>query len=296
MSSHSGVLAIINPISGISSKQRVPGLLAEAFSKSPHELFITYSRGQGHAAALAREAIDKRFDTVVAVGGDGTINEVAGELYKSDLKLGIIPQGSGNGLARALNIPIDNVEKAIRVITQGHVRAIDTGLAAEKPFFCTFGVGFDAALTKKYDEAEGRGLLTYVFAAIDSFLSYKPKKFRMTVDGKEIGGKAFLITCANIDQYGNNAYIAPGASPSDGLLDVVIIRPFNQLLAGHVALQLLTKSIGRNAATEAFRGQHIIIEREEEGHAQLDGESLTLGRTIEIKIVPRSLHVYTPRS
>lgn len=288
------VLAIINPISGIGSKTKVPTLLASAYQSREEELLITYTKGEGHAPELIREALDYGVDTIIAVGGDGTINEIAGALSGSSVKLGILPRGSGNGLARALGIPLQNDVEAIRIITEGRVSSIDMGMANGRPFFCTCGVGFDAEMTRRYDDASTRGLLTYIKSAIDEYITFKPREYRISIDGHDIGGEAFLITCANIDQYGNNVYIAPNASPSDGLLDLVIIRPMDSIHAAQVAIQLFTKNIEKNARIESYRGAHIIIERDHEGAAQIDGESVQMGKRIEINVRQQNLLVYTP--
>lgn len=289
------VLAIINPISGVASKTRTPELLADAYNQREEELLITYTKGEGHATQLVQEAIEHQIETVIAIGGDGTINEIAGALHGSSVKMGIIPKGSGNGLARALGLPLSDDAEAIKVITEGHTTAIDTGIVNGKPFFCTCGVGFDAEMTKRYAETSRRGLLTYIRAAIDEYIAFKPQNYRITIDNEVIETRAFLVTIANIDQYGNNFYIAPGASPSDGLLDLVILQPFAPLLAGHVALQLVTKSIDKNSSVYNYRGAHIIIERDcEKAPAQVDGESVMTGDRIEIGIKKQSLLVYTP--
>ncbi len=290
------VIAIINPISGIASKHRVPSLLASAYKDRDEELFLTYTKGEGHATEIIREAMSLGIDSVIAVGGDGTINEIASALSGTEVKLGIIPRGSGNGLARALNIPLMNDAEAVRIITEGRVNAIDMGLANGLPFFCTFGVGFDAQMTKRYDDATTRGLLTYLKSAIDEYISFKPQEYQISVDGHDIGGEAFFITCANIEQYGNNAYIAPNASPSDGLLDLVVIRPIDAIHAAQVALQLFTKTIEKNARIESYRGANIVIERKESGVAQIDGESVQMGKRIEIGVRRQDLLVYTPQN
>lgn len=287
-------LVVINPISGVGSKEYLPHLIAQSLLPYADALYITYTQGAGHAQRLMQEAMEQKMDTIIAVGGDGTINEIAASLYNTPIRLGLIPKGSGNGLARALGIPIDNEEAALEIIRKGNSLAIDTGIANGKPFFCTFGVGFDAAVTERYEDAATRGIFTYIKATIDEYIRFEPKSYLITVDDITIKRQALLITCANIDQYGSNAYIAPGASPSDGLLDLVILRPVEGLQAAQVAIQLFTKRIRKNARLESIRGSKITIERAMEGSIQLDGESFTMGRTIEISVVPQSLNVLVP--
>ncbi len=289
------VLAIINPISGTFSKGSIPSLLAQTYNAREEELFIAYTKGKNHARELAKEAVSKGVETIIAVGGDGTINEVASSIYGTSSKMGIIPKGSGNGLARALGIPIYNEKEAISIITQGDVSLIDTGEMNGIPFFCTCGVGFDADLTQRYEEDLSRGLLAYVRSAIKEYHLFKAKPYRIQVDGVSISREAFLLTCANIDQYGNNAYIAPHASLSDGLFDLVLIRPISGLNMARLAVQLFTKKIDKNACVDLFKGKHIIIEREEEGSVQIDGEKHHLGKELEILMSEKRLQVYAPK-
>lgn len=289
-------LGIINPISGMSRKYRIPAMLADAFSGDDERIIFAFTKKEGDAAMLAREAIKDAYEGVIAVGGDGTINEIAGALYNSNVKLGIIPKGSGNGLARALGIPLDSESTAIDIIRQGHAMAIDASFANGIPFFCTFGVGFDAAVTQRYAQAATRGLSSYIWSVLDEYRSFKPKQYRITANKKTFEREAMIVTCANIDQYGNNAFIAPGASPNDGLLDLVIVAPVEGFQAAQVAIQLFTKTVDKNTRIESLRSAEIKIEREEEGIAQIDGESIVLGKEINISVIPRSLLIYTPSS
>ena len=285
------ILAIINPISGIGSKSNIPSLIADVFAHDPHELFITYSQRAGHARELAAQAVEKHYDCVIAVGGDGTVNEIAQSLRYTDVVLGIVPKGSGNGLARALKLPL-TVGKALEVIRAGHVRTIDCCEADSRPFFCTCGLGFDAEVSKKFAQAGSRGPITYARTMIESYLQNEPKEYKLTIDGKSFVEKAFLVTCANAPQYGNNAYIAPLADLEDGKMNVVIIRPFNPLEAPQLALQLFTKRINSNSNLDTYKAENLIIERETEGVMHLDGDPVMFGKRIEIRTYGRSLKVF----
>lgn len=288
--------AIINPISGIRKKYRIPAMLAEAFSGKNERIFFSFTKGKGDASLLVQQAIKNNVDAVIAVGGDGTINEIAGALYNSRIPLGIVPKGSGNGLARALGLPLDKEEEAIEIIKQGGTTAIDTAFANGIPFFCTFGVGFDAAVTQRYAQASTRGISSYIISAIEEYFSFRPKHYRITSEGKTIEREAMLVTCANIDQYGNNAFIAPHASPSDGKIDLIIAGNTTGIEVPQMALQLFTNNIDKNRKIESLRSDHIVIERDQPGVVQLDGESLKMGKQIEISISARSLEIYTPRT
>ncbi len=292
--SNKRILVIINPVSGVGSKSHIPGLIAEAFSKGPYEVIITFSKEPGHASKLAQEAVENEYYAVIAVGGDGTINEIAQVLRYSPVILGIIPKGSGNGLARALNLPL-TVSKAIEVISQGHLRSIDCCEANEKPFFCTCGLGYDAEVSEMFARQTRRGPINYAVAMIERYIKYAPKKFRIEIDGKSFTEKAFLVTCANAPQYGNNAYIAPHAELEDGKMDLVVLRPFTPLEAPQLALQLFTKRITSNSNLDTYKVEHVLIEQEDETAIHLDGDPVMLGKTIDIKVYGRSLKVFAPQ-
>lgn len=289
------ILAIINPIAGIGSKNQIPLLLYEHFGKQPEkELFIAYTKPENNVPSLVKQAVEWGVSTVIAVGGDGTVNEVASAIINTPLTMGIIPLGSGNGLARTLNIPLQQ-EAAIDVIKQQYAKRIDCGRANGKLFFTTFGVGFDAEVTKTYDEQTFRGPISYIVSAIDRYISHTPKDYIITINGERIHKRALMITCANADQYGNNAYIAPEAQVDDGLLDLVVAREVSPIEAPKFAFQLFTKQLNHNTAIELYSATHFTIERSEPGLVQIDGESGEMGRRIEIEVVPHALQIYTPK-
>ena len=209
------VQAIINPISGVGSKRKIPKMIEGICSKKNCSLNISFTEYAGHASELTRQAIEEGAEYILAVGGDGTVNEIARAMIHSNAILGIIPKGSGNGLARELHIPMD-VKRAIDLIAKGHVTTIDCCRANGQVFFCTCGVGFDAAVSQKFANEKRRGSLTYIKNTIEEYLSYKPEPYELVVDNQTIKEKAFLVACANASQYGNNAFIAPHANIQDG--------------------------------------------------------------------------------
>ncbi|WP_297117371.1 diacylglycerol kinase family protein [uncultured Porphyromonas sp.] len=286
-------LTIINPHSGTSRKTNIPELAYNILSESDSELYFVYTNDQGHVAQIIDDVAGQGFDVVIGVGGDGTINEVADAVRPTSMTMGVIPMGSGNGLARSLDIPMDP-EEALEVIRRGYVKRIDCCEANGVPFFVTFGVGFDAQVTASYDQKSFRGPLSYVLSTVDQFIKHKSSLYRLHLNGEVIEQKAFLVTCANADQYGNNAIIAPEAELDDGLFDVVVIRNMSLLKAPRVAINLFTKNINESASIDIYRTNHLIIEREEEGYAQVDGELLELGRRIEITIQKQQLPILVP--
>lgn len=232
------VQAIINPISGVGSKRKIPKMIEGICSKKNCSLNISFTEYAGHASELTRQAIEEGAEYILAVGGDGTVNEIARAMIHSNAILGIIPKGSGNGLARELHIPMD-VKRAIDLIAKGHVTTIDCCRANGQVFFCTCGVGFDAAVSQKFANEKRRGSLTYIKNTIEEYLSYKPEPYELVVDNQTIKEKAFLVACANASQYGNNAFIAPHANIQDGRMDVTILSPFMPLDIAPLAIQLI---------------------------------------------------------
>ena len=195
---------ILNPHSGTHSKQMIPELIDKHLDKSKFDYQLLYTEHSGHAAEIALNCVEQQIDIVVAVGGDGTVNEVARSLVHTSTALGIIPCGSGNGLARHLCIPLDPKE-AIAIINKCKIEALDYGVINELPFFCTCGMGFDAFISLKFAEAGKRGPITYIENVLKEGLKYQPETYEIIDSTGATRHKAFLVACANASQYGNNA-------------------------------------------------------------------------------------------
>ena len=217
------------------------------------------------------------------------MNEVARALAESDTALGIVPCGSGNGLARHLMLPM-NVKGALEIINNGLVHSLDYGIIDGHPFFCTCGMGFDAFISKKFASAGKRGPLTYIENVLKEGLKYEPETYELTLDGNETERyKAFLISVANASQYGNDAYIAPQASMSDGFLDVVIMEPFDILEAPQVGIDLMNKTLNKSSKIKCFKAKDIRIRRKEEGAIHYDGDPIDAGKDIHIQLRPHAI-------
>jgi len=279
---------IVNPISGTKSKDALPLLVKQLIDDSLYECEIIKTEYAGHAAELASQCVNDHIDICVAVGGDGTVNEVARSLAHSETALGIIPCGSGNGLARHLCLPMD-IKQALQVINAGKTDYFDYGVINDQPFFCTCGMGFDAYVSLKFAESGKRGLATYVENVLKEGLTYKPDTYIITDESGNHQYNAFLVACANASQYGNNAYIAPEASMQDGLLDVIIMEPFNIIEAAKVGFDLFAKTLKSNKHIKTFQARSIHIHRNESGAVHFDGDPTKMGTDIDVRIEPLGL-------
>ena len=284
---------VVNPISGTSDKQRIVDLIPQYLPASDFRVRVCYTQYSGHAAEIAHAAVSGHVDVVVAVGGDGTVNEVARSLIHTDTALGIVPCGSGNGLARHLSIPL-SPEGALQVIGGCVIGEMDYGRINGTPFFCTCGVGFDAFVSSKFAESGRRGLLSYIENTLKEGLQYRPETYDIEIDdenGEHIHCNAFLIACANASQYGNNVYIAPSASMSDGLMDITIMQPFTVLEAPQIAIQLFRGTIGHNSRIQTFRCRYLTIHRKQPGVIHFDGDPKQESADLEIELVPHDIRM-----
>lgn len=291
------VTFIINPISGTKKKAEIPGLIHNLLNKSDIDFEIVNTEYAGHATEIAKGKAEAGVDIVVAVGGDGTVNEVASALVDTGAALGIIPCGSGNGLARHLGIPMGRKE-AIKLLLDGEVQKMDYGLInGKQKFFCSCGVGFDALVSWKFAHASKRGLMTYCTIAAKENFKYKPEVYTLKTDtGDILTDKAFVIACGNAAQYGNDAFIAPHASAQDGELDVTLIRPINLFDAGKLAYQLFKKKIDHNKKVKTLRCKKLQLIRQKEGVMHFDGEPVMVPKDIEVEIIKAGLNVFTPKN
>ena len=283
---------IVNPISGTHSKEALPEIIEQELDKNRFESRVVYTEYPGHAAQLARQYAEGGEDIVVAVGGDGTVNEVARSLVHTKTALAIVPCGSGNGLARHLCLPMD-MRKAVSIINQCCIDTFDYGIINDQPFFCTCGMGFDAFISLKFAEAGKRGPITYVENVLKEGLKYKPETYEVVDETGTQRHNAFLIACANASQYGNNAYIAPGATMKDGQMDVIIMEPFDALEAPQIAADLFMKTLTNNSRIKTFRTQRLHIHRKEPGAIHYDGDPIMTGTDIDVSIEHLGLRIVT---
>lgn len=278
------------PISGTISKAGIPKLIERYLDHNAFDYEIKLTAYAGHATELATEAKEHHVPIVVAVGGDGTVNEVARAIVHSPTALGIIPCGSGNGLARHLLLPL-NITKAIQIINACKIHQLDYGIINGHPFFCTCGMGFDAFISHKFAEAGKRGPITYVENVLRGGLSYKPETYEIRDENGTTRLKAFLISCANASQYGNNAYIAPQASMSDGLMDIIVMQPFGVLDAPQISIEMFNKTLDKNSKIKTFKCKQLHIHRDKPGYIHYDGDPVMTGEDINIELKAKGINI-----
>lgn len=296
MNEHKKIITfIINPKSGTQSKEQILRLVNEKLDQEKYIQEVVYTERAGHAVEIAAQKAKEGVHAVIAVGGDGTINEIARSLVHTQTAIGIIPCGSGNGLARHLQIPMEP-KKAIDIINEGLIDIIDYGKINDVPFFCTCGVGFDAFVSLKFSKAGKRGPLTYLEKTLIESLNYRPETYEVEMGGSTSRHKAFLIACGNASQYGNNAYITPQATLNDGLLDVTILEPFTVLEVPSLSFQLFNKTIDQNSRIKTFRCQTLRIHRSKPGVAHFDGDPIQMGENIDVEIIQKGLQVIIPKN
>ena len=293
MNSLKNIIFVVNPISGTSGKRTIVNQIQKYIDKNKFNYKVVYTEYRGHATDIAKQAVKDNVDIVCAIGGDGTVNEVASALTHSNTALAIIPCGSGNGLARHLRIPRDAI-RAIKTINDCQPIDIDYGIVNEHPFFCTCGVGLDAFVSQKFAECGKRGFLSYIEQVLKHALKYNPEFYELDVVNEESSHKEYkaaLIACANASQYGNNVYIAPGASVVDGLMDVIIVEPYKMLDATQMGLQIMNGTLHKNSHVKRFKCKSIKIKRKEQGPIHYDGDPMTTGDVIDVQIVNKGLKV-----
>ncbi len=289
------IVFIINPISGARRHKNLETLIARHLNKKKYTYDIKYTQYAGHAVHLSHEAVEKGTDIIVAVGGDGSINEVASQMINTPSALGIIPLGSGNGLARHLGIP-RFIPWAIRLINNGNITKIDTATVNDKPFISIAGLGFDAHVAKLFAKDSRRGFLTYAHIIANNYLYYKPKKYKLKFeDGKKIKTKALFVSFANSNQFGFNTAIAPNAQLKDGMLDICIVQKPKIFDLPIVANLLLLRAIDKSQYVQTIRSARFTISQSKNRVVNIDGEAIKIDKKLKVKVHPLSLKIIIPQ-
>lgn len=280
---------IVNPISGTKAKNRVAKLIRELLDLQQFAPTVVVTEYAGHATQLAQQFAMEDYYAVVAVGGDGTINEVASGLIGTATALGIVPNGSGNGFARHLDIST-RMNRAIEMLNNSEVINVDYGLVNDQPFFSTCGVGFDAVVAQDFSDST-RGFKGYLQSIFKDFFQYKADTYQLKGEGIDITTTAFLVNFANAGQWGYDAYIAPKASIQDGWLDVAIVSEFPMTAAAGLALSLFTKNIDEKLHMNTIRTKELTLTRNSDGPMHIDGTPMIMPAELHVKIVEDGLKV-----
>ncbi|MBQ4292730.1 MAG: diacylglycerol kinase family lipid kinase [Muribaculaceae bacterium] len=287
---------IVNPVSGVKSKAKLLDRIRELMPLKDCEWRMVTTESPGHATELAAQAASSGSDVVVAIGGDGTVNEVARGLVGSSAALGIIPFGSGNGLARDLGVPMKPEEALSYILDNVNLsNRIDCCIINGEKYFCTAGVGYDARVSADYARRnkEGhRGLITYVRAAVRKWFENKTRRITMSIDDTtNVEVDSLLVTFANASQYGNDAFIAPRASMRDGLIDVVVVKPISLWSVPRLVVQLFRRCVDKNKHVEVYRAKKVILTTATDEPFHYDGENGQPSSRFEVEICPAALNV-----
>ena len=284
---------VVNPISGLGKQKDIPLLVNHHLNTSRFEYDIVFTEYPGHATEIG-ETYRDQVDYVIAVGGDGTINETARALLGSEAVLGIIPLGSGNGFARHLNIST-NPTRAIKQLNKSRESLLDVGFLNGHPFFNVSGTGFDALISKKFANQTRRGYATYIRCIWEEIAKYEPRTYRYQLNGEKVEDSFFLIAFANSEQYGNNAVIAPQAQTNDGLLDIVFVRPFPSAYVITFTLLAFTRQIHLSPYVEIVQAQQFEIQQLNKPLIHIDGEYVkTADKRLNVSLRPKNLKVLRP--
>ena len=284
---------IINPKSGTDRIKAMQSAIDARLDGDQFSYEIQTTQRAKHGTELAQKAAEQGVYAVIAIGGDGSVNDVAAGLLGTKTVLGIIPKGSGNGMARTMKLPL-KIEDAIDVLNLGRTVKMDVGFVNDKLFISNAGVGFDALVSKKFSRSERRGLGVYSWLVTKYLWLYKEWEYRITIDGKELKERAFLVNVANGQQFGYNFKIAPKASYTDGEFDVIIIRKFPKMLGGALTVRALMGTILRSPYVRFIKAKEIIITHPDLKLMQTDGDAHACNNRLHFRIVPAALEVIVP--
>ena len=286
-------LFIVNPMAGMGGKRKIPDLIRYAFRHDPSKALVLFTRCPGDAKVIVKENFTD-FDVFVAVGGDGTTNEVMSAIAGTKKIMGLIPAGSGNALGRELGISL-TPSKAIKELLKSEIHSMDTGVVNNNLRFVNIcGFGFDEHIARCFDHSPNRGPVSYISFVVMEFPMYNPNIYDIEIDGQKFSKKAFVLTIANTSQYGNNAFIAPKAVIDDGFLDICLMSPFPVGVAPEMIIRLLNKQLDSSKYCEYFKAKKIIV-KGENLNFHVDGEPTDNNQQIEIIVDPLSLRILVPK-
>lgn len=293
MSDKKSILFISNPISGYKKKEDLRQTIRDNLDHQRFEYEFVNTEYKGHATELSSDAVDKGIDIIIAVGGDGTLNEVAKPIVNSKSVLGVVPNGSGNGFAMHIGMG-RNCTKAIKKLNKAYIKKIDTCTVNGRFFLNLAGIGFDALVAHKVENAKNRGFQMYINTISKELIKFKAETYSVKTENETINGPFSVIAVANAAMYGYNFTIAPLAQLTDGLLDVVLIKKAPILRTMGASWRLLNNSLDKSPLVDIKKAKEVIISLDKPYYYHIDGESGTFESELHFKIHPASLNMLFP--
>lgn len=284
---------IVNPKSGVEREKAIQRAIDNRLDSDIYSYEIQHTEYAKHGTELARNAAANNAFAVVAVGGDGSVNDIVSGLLGTETSLAIIPKGSGNGMARAMQIPL-NEEQAIDVINKGNTIKMDIGYANDRPFISNAGVAFDALISRKFAKSTRRGFAMYSWLVTKHMWTYNEWDWDITIDGKHLKEKAFIVCVANGTQFGYNFQIAPDANWTDGLFDLIIINKFPKILSAAIVVRAMTGTLTSSPYVKHYRGKEIVISHPELKLMQTDGDAHQCANKVHFKMAQSAQKVIVP--
>jgi YegS/Rv2252/BmrU family lipid kinase len=283
------ILFIINPISGTGKQKNIASQIEKYLDYSKFNPQIEFTEFNKHASEIAKNAIGK-FQIIVAVGGDGTINEIVKSIYNSDIILALIPSGSGNGLARHLKIP-QNISKAIKKFNQQNISEIDLIKINDEFSVNVSGFGFDALVAYRFSQSQKRGPLTYVKHVLKEYFKYKSQEFVLKIENEVHSYKAIMLTVANATEFGNNIAISPKSKCNDGKFEIIVFPKIPNRLIPAILYRLVSKTIHNSKYVKTISAKKIQIINNQKLLSHIDGEVRYFNNNVDIEIIEKAIKV-----
>lgn len=288
------VLVLINPKSGVGGPYRYITAVQEAWDDPWHDVFFQFSQSAEDGAEKVKRAIEYGIDTVLVVGGDGMVNTIGSELVNTDVRLGVLPAGSGNGFARHFEIPLQPVQAA-KALLNGQTAKIDVGKVNERLFFVTCSMAWDGALVETFEKYPFRGIVPYVLAGAQQLLEYRAQPFHITIDGEDVELKHPLIfTVANLSQFGSDVMVAPDAKADDGNLELVAIETKDMPMVLTQVHRFIEKTFHQHPLVINRHFKTMTVRRENNSPVQIDGEIYNIDGDVHIEVMPSALNIIVP--
>jgi YegS/Rv2252/BmrU family lipid kinase len=289
------ILVLINPKSGVGGPYRYIAAIEKVWDTADHDVSFQFSQSAEDGAEKVRRAIESGTDTVLVVGGDGMVNTIGSVLVDTEIRLGVVPAGSGNGFARHFKIPLQP-EAAARCLLEGYTKQIDVGEVNGRLFFVTCSMAWDGALVETFEKFPFRGIVPYVLAGATQLLEYKAQPFHVNIDGEAVEFKHPLIfTVANLSQFGSDVLVAPDAKADSGDLELVAIEKKDMPFVLSQVHRFVERTFHQHPHVTNRHFKQMTVQREIDSPIQIDGELFEGGAHVEVRVRPAALHVIVPK-